>query len=71
MSAGTDLFAFILAVEYNLVPFERTMYEYWLLEENGEEHGPNWKPSDMVFRIANSDEPTNIHILLDTTELIG
>lgn len=57
MPTGPDLIANILAYEYNFVPLDETMYEYWLID--GEE---------MVFRIANSEHPSNALFLLDMSE---
>lgn len=57
---GPDLIAYILATEYNFVPFDETMYEYWLVD--GEE---------MVFRIANTEFPSRMHFLIDMSEFEG
>lgn len=57
-----------LAFGMNFIPLDETMYEYW--KDIDPEMCPEGQlPEDMrVFRIANSNFPSRMHILLDEDE---
>ncbi len=67
MRADPDMVAWTLAHEYNFVPLDETMYEYW--EDVDKTNAWYWEKEDIydVVRIANTPHCSRAHFLIDRT----